>query len=143
MKCFPGEVVNKPSLEMLQIREKITRNCPAGNISVQILDMNGKALQISSLIYILLQSHEAEQRHGNNGWRSLDADDAEACLDASAMAYISESAQSAACQRPLPVYSNVVLIPETFVNLLSETNQNKLRTHIKVEGIYFFKRSLS
>lgn len=97
MKCFPGEGVNKPSLEMLQIREKISRNCPVGNISVQTLDMKGKALQIVSLIYILLQSHEAEQRHGNNGWSSLDADDAEACLDASAMAHISESAQSATC----------------------------------------------
>lgn len=97
MKCFPGEVVNKPSLEIFQIREKRSRNCPAGNIFVQTLDMKGKALQIFSLIHILLQSHEAEQRHGNNGWSSLGADYAEACLDISAMAHISESVQSATC----------------------------------------------
>lgn len=45
-------------------REKITKNCPAGNSSAQTLDMKEKALQIFSLIYNLLGCHEAEKRRG-------------------------------------------------------------------------------
>lgn len=46
-------------------------------------------------------------------------------------------------ERPLPAYPNEVFNPETFVSLPDEAKWNKLRTYIKVGGIYFFKYRLS
>lgn len=65
-QTIPGDISNH--------REKITRNCPAGNSSAQTLDMKEKALQIFFLICILLRSHEAEKRCGNNRCRTPSAE---------------------------------------------------------------------
>lgn len=144
MKCFPGEVVNKPSLEMLQIREKITQKlscgehlCPDIRHERQSFADLLSNLYSSAIPWGWAKAWEQWLEQSRCRWcRGLLR-----CLSLGSHLWVSTECNL--LERPLPPYPNTVLIPETFVNPLNEINWNKLRTYIKVGGIHFFKHRLS